>query len=178
MGYLQRHLQIGNQVLVVTKSGPEVVGPLCEVLTAYDREQSEIRYTLSHLYASIGNFWEPGAPSCQERILALETAHKAGVRTSVSCEPWLEATDTLQALVSIVDPMVTETIWIGWANKLRQRTAWCKSRELSNAITLVEAFQTPETTRALYEALNGNPKIRWKDSIRQMLGLDGEGGVE
>ena len=47
--------------------------------------------------------------------------------------------------------------------------------EVDAAITLIEARQTPEAARAVYEALKGNPKVRWKDSYQAMLGIDSMG---
>jgi hypothetical protein len=183
--YLEKLLGVGNNVLVVTKSGLVTVCKIMDVLRAFPREQSEIRFTLSHLSPSVGNFWEPGAPIAEDRINALSFAKSQGFRTSVSCEPWLDDLASLVELVKAVSPLVTETIWIGHANKLRERLRWAWMRgtpfdadhraDLDRAMTIIEAQQTSAGAGAVYKALKDNPKVRWKDSYQQMLNIDSEG---
>lgn len=171
--YLQRLLDYGNNVLVVTKSGHDTVRRIISILDRYSRDQSEIRFTLSHIGPPIGRFWEPNAPTVINRIEGLNYAFEFGLRTSVSCEPWLDTLEALVDLVKAVSPVVTETIWIGHANKLRQRCAWCMTPHLDQTIDIVEARQTPEAAKAVYEALQGNPKVRWKAEFAAALRLAG-----
>ena len=173
--YLRALLAKGNRVLVVTKSDTSTVAAIVLALLDYPREQSEIRFTLSQFSVEIGKFWEPGAPDIKRRMAALFWAYGQGVRTSVSCEPWLDTHDALYALVAVVSSSVTETIWIGHANKLRKRCSWCMTPELDAAIKAIEARQTPEAARAVYEALKVNPKVRWKDSYQAVLKVNSEG---
>lgn len=170
-------LEARNNVLVVTKTGLDTVGRMFDVLKRFPREQSEIRFTLSHYGAAVGNFWEPHAPPIKDRLDGLALAKALGVRTSVSCEPWLDSLEALIDTVAAVSPSVTETIWIGHANKLRSRTLWTDKvypadvGKIQAAIDIIEARQTPDAARAVYDALKGNPKVRWKDSYQKMLGL-------
>jgi hypothetical protein len=46
---------------------------------------------------------------------------------------------------------------------------------LDAAISDIEAGQTPAKMRAVYEILNGNPQVRWKDSYQRVLGIDATG---
>jgi DNA repair photolyase len=185
--YLFDLLDKGNNVLVVTKSGLDTVEKIIAVLKRFPREQSEIRFTLSQFSVEIGEFWEPGAPDIKKRMAGLFWANGQGVRTSVSCEPWLDTNAALYALVEAVSHHVTETIWIGHANKLRKRTGWAYSprttvdaeqREaLDAAITIIEARQTKQESQKVYDALKGNPMVRWKDSYQKMLMIDSHGDL-
>jgi DNA repair photolyase len=169
LAYLGWLLEKGNSVLVVTKSGLGTVSRIADVLRKHPRERSEIRFTLSHIIPSVGNFWEPHAPGLKDRLDGLGIAKALGIRTSVSCEPWLDSLENLVELVAAISPSVTETIWVGHANKLRQRTAWCRSPEVEAAIDIIEDRQRPMATRRVYEALRGNPKVRWKAEVAEVL---------
>lgn len=39
------------------------------------------------------------------------------------------------------------------------------------AIARIEAGQTDEKIREVYEALKGEPKVRWKDSVKRVVGI-------
>ena len=169
---LEALMACGNNVLVVTKSDRDIAYRIATVLHKFPLGRSEVRYTLSHTSREVGQFWEPGAPSAKDRIEALGLLSALGYRTSVSCEPWLEDLSSLVNLVGEVSKYVSETIWIGHANKLRQRCAWCMTPQLDAAITIIEARQTPEAARAVYDALKGNPKVRWKDRYWTILEVD------
>jgi len=183
MWHCLEHLAVlmekGNHVLVVTKAGLDTVDEIVRVLGDFPREQSELRFTLTNYSVDLGKLWEPGAPTVIDRLAGLHYASDK-VRTSVSCEPWLDTIYALLALVAAASPSVTETIWIGHANKIRQRTRWTlgglhdvDGDVLADAIAAVEARQTPAVARQVYDALKSNPKVRWKESYRTMLGLDG-----
>ena len=169
--YLRQLLDAGNRVLVVTKGGEDTVVPVVEMLLRWPVEQSEIRFTLSHWERSTGQLWEPNAPPVSCRINALVRVSNSRVRTSVSCEPWLDDVRSLVMMVNEVSPFVTETIWVGHANKLRERCKWCMTPAIEAEIAKIEARQTPEVARKVYEMLKDNPKVMWKDSDQKMLGL-------
>ena len=68
------------------------------------------------------------------------------------------------------------TIWIGAANKLSARTAWCKDAPgLKDAIEVLETWQTPQKMRVVFDALKRNPQVRWKDSYQKALGVNDHG---
>ena len=177
--YLDHLLDAGNKVLVVTKAGIDIASRIVDRLCQYPREQSEIRFTLTHRDPAVGWLWEPNAPTIRDRYEALYDAHTR-VPMSVSCEPWLDTVEFLIETVKIISPGC-ETIWIGHANKLRQRTQWfcdqCESAddvaELREAIENIEARQTPAAARRVYDAIKNDPKVRWKDSYQRAIGLAG-----
>ena len=81
--------------------------------------------------------------------------------------------DNVEAVISAVDPFVTDSIWIGKANQLRARLKLngCADDETMNRANELIAWQSDDNIRALYGRIKDNPKIRWKDSIRKALGL-------
>jgi len=181
--YLDHLLDAGNMVLVVTKAERVIVQRIVTVLRQYPREQSEIRFTLTHHEPAVGRLWEPNAPTVDERFDALAIEPRYDIRTSVSCEPWLDTIENLIDSVAFWVQFVNQTVWIGHANKLRQRTQWAfetnscfspdQRYDLRQSIKAIEARQTPEAARQVYNALKNNPKVRFKDSYQQVLGLAG-----
>jgi hypothetical protein len=74
----------------------------------------------------------------------------------------LGGTDGTIKLVELIEENVTETIWIGKMNKISQRV----SNDYREAADNIEYRQRDSEIRRLVEALENNPKIRWKDSIK------------
>ena len=177
-------LRAGNQVLVVSKAGPHIPGILYAAWSlARWKGRLELRVSLTCLDRNIAAFWEPGAPSPGERMDALWTARDLGILTSVSIEPCLEPERLREIVAGAISPWsgrpgMKGEIWIGAANKLRARTAWVPNKlalGLEREIRLVEAGQTPEVMRRIYESLKANPQIRWKDSYQKALRIDALG---
>ena len=131
-----------------------------------------LRFTIGATDDSVLSYWEPGAPKFQERLAALELAHRQGYRTSVSCEPLLDG--QVEALIDKVSPHVTDTIWLGRANRLRQTLSLNCPNELQVMYAgqhLVDLW-SDEAVKKLYKAVSKNPQIRWKDSLKKVLGMD------
>ncbi len=171
-GYLKGWLEVGNEMLIVIKPHAAVILALCASLKKY-RGQLTFRFTIGSPNNQVLKFWEPGAPSFEERIACLKWAHHEGYKTSVSCEPFLDA--FVDDLVREVDPYITDTIWIGLMNQIKQRVDirnW-QAHELAY-LAILRGIYDPVYIRPLYNRLKDNPKIRWKDSIKKMLGLPGE----
>ncbi len=177
---LSNLLQAGNDVLVVSKPHMEVVTRLCSDLAPY-RDHLLFRFTIGSASSVILKWWEPGAPSFEERLAALQHAHAQGFRTSVSCEPLLEVEeDKVLALVGILSPYVTDSIWLG---KLNQGRARLTANGYADPVHLeglrrLEASQSDDRIRALYARLCSNPLVRWKESIKTVVGLAGLDGAD
>ena len=157
-------LEKGNRLLIVTKPRIEVIKQVCAGLI-HHKKQILFRFTIGTLKSEISLFWEPGAPLPHERINALEFAQAAGFNTSVSIEPmlhgWMGAVD----VVDMVEQFVSDTIWIGKMNKPRIRV----DNEYRAAVEQILFLQKDEAIIKLVEMLNGNQKIRWKDSIKDIV---------
>lgn len=165
---LKKLLTSGNNVLIVSKPDIECIKSLCKELKDY-KSQIEFRFTIGSADKSVLKFWEPNAPLLSERILSLKHAYSEGFKTSVSGEPMLD--NHPEKLVEMVEPFVTETIWLGKANDLMRRLKINGHKDqitLSKATQLIE-WQRDEEIIKLYEIYNSHPKIRWKDSIEKVI---------
>ena len=161
-------LEKGNRLLIVSKPHMSCVMKMCK---AFERFSSQIlfRFTIGTTSESVAAHWEPGAPRPAERIEALAFAQAAGFRTSVSAEPLLGGLETAQALLAALRAYVTDSIWIGKMNKIRTRVDLsipANARE----VAVIEAAQTDAEVLRMFEALDGDPLIRWKDSINEVIG--------
>jgi hypothetical protein len=160
-------LGAGNEVLVVSKPHRDVIQALCRELNSF-REKILYRFTIGSLSAQTCKLWEPGAPPPGERIAALEFAFARGFRTSVSMEPMLGCNAEMIALVARVTPFVTDTIWLGKLNGgvpvVAQKLPGVKA-----SLKAIRLGQSDQNILALHAALNNNPKVRWKHSIKQVL---------
>lgn len=75
---------------------------------------------------------------------------------------------------SAARPFVTETIWLGRVNHLRKNLAHNAPDNLAvraKADKLL-ALQIDEWVMALYETHKHDPLIKYKDSIKKVVGLD------
>lgn len=169
---LKTWLAQGNQILIVTKPHLEVVKRLCcELKPAH--KQIIFRFTIGSMNNEVLSFWEPGAPTYEERYESLCFAHASGFETSVSCEPYLD--NKIYDLVEAVSLFVTDTIWIGKMNRIGRRVNaddWT-NKERAFLHRVFDA-QTNEFINDLYNRLKDRQQIRWKDSIKKVLGLPEE----
>lgn len=164
---LRRLLAVGNDVLIVSKPHWSCIRTICDRVRMF-RDQILFRFTIGAKDDTILGYWEPGAPNFRERLASLKHAYDQGFATSVSCEPLLDA-EHVGELVTTLEPYVTDSIWIGKMNEARSRVVPdTDPRELAR----IEAGQTDEEVWAVYELLKGNPKVRWKESYKAVLGLE------
>ncbi len=161
------NLLVNNQVLIVSKPHLKVVRSLCSAL-ARRKEDVMFRFTIGSLDAGLCRFWEPGAPVPAERIECLEHAYREGFKTSVSVEPMLAGREETIKLVDRLAPAVTDTIWIGKMQRIPSKLNQ-HIDGFAGAVALVKAQQTDAQIVRLATSLNGNPKVRWKDSIKAVL---------
>lgn len=173
VAHLIKLLSAGNEVLIVSKPHLDVIRRLVDDLGP-NRDQVMFRFTIGSKNNETLRFWEPGAPSYNERLASLVVAGEAGFRTSVSMEPMLdENEDDIVTAVDDLGSCVTDTIWLGKANHLRHRMTmnghWDTCKERAEALM---ASQSDNRITALYERLKYHPKVAWKDSIKAVVGLD------
>lgn len=171
IAYLRGWLEAGNEILIVTKPHFDVINDLCEAFQEF-KNSLIFRFTIGSVDNHTLAFWEPGAPSFQERLASLKLADLKGFKTSVSIEPYLDG--TLFEVVRHVEPYVTDTIWIGTMNQISRRvdtTGW--TPEEFEHLRHVQNLSRLKWVRYFYDALKDNPKIRWKDSVRKMLHFPG-----
>ena len=166
-----RMLDAGNDLLIVSKPWLTCITRLCEELAPY-RSQIVFRFSIGSADTKVLSYWEPGAPSFKERIASLRTAHLRDYQTSVSGEPMLDGNP--DALIAAVRPYVTDSIWLGKINRLRNILPLNCPRDpeaVRRGDALV-ALQSDNAIRALYARHRKDPLIKWKDSIKTVIGLD------
>jgi len=168
---LNKMLLAGNNLLIVSKPHKAVIRELCRNLEAY-KKQILFRFTIGSSSNKTLGYWEPGAPAFKERLAALEVAYKAGFKTSVSCEPLLDL--DAEPIVRATKPFVTDSIWLGRVNRLLQTIAInCPNdREARRRTDLLLEAQSDAWVQDLYARYKNDPKIKWKDSIKKIVGLE------
>lgn len=169
---LRSWLTQGNQVLIVTKPHFEVVEHLCREFRDFIG-QIVFRFTIGSMNNEVLSFWEPGAPTYEERYKSLYLAYFSGFKTSVSCEPYLD--NKIYDLINDVSLFVTDSIWIGKMNRIGRRvnTEGWSNKDRSFLHRVFDA-QSNEFISDLHEHLKDRPQVRWKDSIKKVLGLPEE----
>jgi DNA repair photolyase len=162
-------VKTGNSILIVTKPHYECVTALCRLL-ADSKPQILFRFTIGGMDDDIREYWEPGAPAFRERLKCLKYAFKHGFNTSVSAEPMLEPWD-VHKLVRRVAPYVTDSIWLGKLNEMDRRVE-IRTREDRRMVARLAEGQSDENIHAIYESLRNYPKMKWKESIKKVVGLE------
>jgi DNA repair photolyase len=165
---LDNLLKAGNEVLLVSKPRLFCIGTICSLFKDY-QNQILFRFTIGACDDSVLSFWEPGAPGYEERKASLEHAFRKGFQTSVSVEPMLD-TANIDYLVADLMPYVTETIWIGKMNHISRISKYVDDATRV-ALAQLDLKQSDAIIKAIYARHKDNPMIRWKESIRHVVGI-------
>jgi len=162
--FLHQLLEVGNDVLIVTKPEYEAVRYICETYRSpVWKDKIEFRFTIGTNDDNVAAHWEPHAPSPSERFRALAHASTMGFKCSISMEPLL-IEHPKEMIDSLFMGWVTGDVWIGMMNHLKLNPA---IPEEARQIRI----QSRENLQKVYDSLKDNPQIRWKDSVRDLLGL-------
>ena len=164
---LRKLLEAGNRVLVVSKPHQECVQAICRAFEKY-KDQILFRFTIGAMDNHILSFWEPNAPSYEERKEALKHAFQKGFETSVSAEPMLDS-DHIENLVDDLMPFVTNAIWIGLMNHLKG--VGVEDEVGQRALQRIRDGQSEDRIMAIYQRLRANAKIKWKSHIKKIVGI-------
>jgi DNA repair photolyase len=169
--FLGNILKPGNSVLVVSKPHLECISALCNQFPNY-KQQILFRFTIGSIDSSVLKFWEPNAPSFEERLASLKHAFDRGYKTSISCEPMLDG--NIDELVSKVSPYVTDSIWLGTMNYPGTRLAINGANDPVTIATMrqLTSLQSDGWIRELYSRHKDDGKIKWKDNIKTVVGLE------
>lgn len=172
---LAKLLDVGNTVLTTTKPRLDCVKTICD---KFMTQKSQIiwRFTVGAYDNELLKYWEPKAPAFEERLASIKYAFKKGYRTSISCEPLLDP-DNVVELFAKLAPYVTDTLWVGKLRKAEQRVL-VKTQRDKQMLAKLLAGQTDAKVFEVYELLKDHPKICWKDSYKQTLGLPAALGAE
>jgi len=166
--FLENILKSGNNVLIVTKPHFECTKKICDSFENY-KSQILFRFTICASDNSILQYWEPGAPSFEERFTSLKLAHDRGFETSISMEPCLDWPNVVDNF-HLMAPYVTNSIWIGTLNYIDDRVE-VKTDKDREMVKQMKSWMTQETFQKVYEALKDHPLIKWKESMKKALNL-------
>jgi DNA repair photolyase len=160
-------LEAGNEVLVVSKPYLESIESICSDFADY-RDNIIFRFTIGACDNTILSFWEPGAPSYEERKASLKYAYESGFETSVSAEPMLD-TEHVDQLVGDLSPYLTNSLWLGKMNYMH--SIRIDGPEVITQIERIKDGQTDDRIKEIYNRHKDTPLIRWKDSIKKVVGI-------
>ena len=159
---------VGNKMLVVSKPHLDCIKKFCELFRPY-RRRILLRFSIGACDDRILSYWEPGAPSYDERKACLKYAYNADFRTSVSVEPMLDSAN-IDLLVEDLSPYVTHSIWVGTTNHL-VRFDKGTDMVLRQATNRIRQGQMDIIIKQIYERYKNNSLIRWKKEIKKVVGI-------
>lgn len=162
---ISKLLDTGNELLITTKPRLSITREICEKYGRF-KFQIQFRFTITSKDDHLLSFWEPNAPLFEERFESLQCAYTNDFKTSVSIEPFLDYDPKM--LIDMLSPYVTESIWIGPMNYIPRNGV---SYEYKQQYTDIREKYELNHLKEIYAALNGLPKIRFKDSMTNRLGI-------
>ena len=166
---LGKLLRAGNEILIVSKPRFDCIKRICDT-SAFFKDEILFRFTIGAMDDKVLSYWEPNAPAFEERKRCLEYAHQQGFNTSVSVEPMLDSPN-ITPLIDELLPFVSDAIWIGKMNHINE-IAKDADAEVKKALDGIEQNQTDEIILKIYAEHKDNPKIKWKDSIKKVVGIE------
>lgn len=167
---LRKMLSAGNKVLIVTKPTLSVIKELCDALSEF-KSQILFRFTIGNLTPGITKYWEKDASEPWERYECLKKAYEYGFQTSVSCEPMLCGYGEMLDMVKGLTPFITDALWIGKMNDIKRRVKII-TEEDREQVARLQMYYRNHSIMLLYHKLKDNPKIKWKDSIKKVVGIE------
>ena len=170
MVVLRKILEAKNDVLIVSKPHYDCIKQICDEFGNY-KNRILFRFTIGSYDNDVLKFWEPNAPSLNERMKSLQYTLNSGYNTSVSCEPMMD--NKVDKVIDAVKPFVTETIWLGKVNlmwsRLNRNTDM--NDELVKRAKQLEQWQSDANIKLLYDKYKNDTMIRWKESIEKVVGV-------
>jgi len=167
---LENLLANDNQVLLVSKPRYLCVKAICDTFSDHGyRRNIQWRFTITSWADGDLGYWEPNAPVWHERLLALNYAAQAGYRVSVNTEP---LTCTRQNAMEMAHHLLFVmgkggTLWFGRLNKAEARVI----RDTENRLPALLAEWDDEGVRWLHDQFRDEPRVRWKNSFKDVLGI-------
>ena len=165
-------LESGNTVLITSKPHLDCIMKICTDFARHNiggTNQIMFRFSIGSKDNTILRYWDRSAPLFNERFESLILAWTAGFRTSISVEPCLDTANVVE-MFHLLKIFVTNSIWIGKMNRVRDRVTISDETD-ERMVSAIEAGQTDDKVREVYEALKNEPLVRWKESYRLVLGL-------
>ncbi len=160
-----------KNVLLVTKPHLSVIKEICRNFNL-NKDKIKFRFTIGSYDDNTLKFWEPNAPGIFERVESLMHAYEKGFETSISCEPMLD--NKIDELIVNTIEYITDAIWLGKPNYLLRRLKMngfsTESDEMKKARELLTDLND-QYIQSLYEKYHTNIKIKWKESVKKIVGV-------
>ncbi|MCK9226000.1 MAG: hypothetical protein M0Q02_13070, partial [Candidatus Muirbacterium halophilum] len=171
--FIKKILEKGNSILIVSKPHFDIIKTLCNEVNEY-KEKILFRFTIGSNNSDILKFWEPNAPKYEERFKTLKYAYDNGFKTSVSSEPMLDNIENTIKMTNELLPYINDSIWFGKPNFFLRRL---KINGFKDELTLKRAEilldnLNDENIMLFYNHFKTNPYIKWKDSIKNIVGIE------
>jgi hypothetical protein len=163
LAVLQKHRDVGNKILVTTKPRLTVIKAIDKLFRKH-KHLIDFRFTVGSNDNERLKFWEPNAPSFDERLKSLKYAHRKGYGTSISIEPFLDPNP--KPLIEVLRAYVTGEIWVGCMNYIPRTGIDPQDQPYYDEI---RRYYEPDQLRALYVDLIRDEQIRIKDSFRSRI---------
>jgi len=168
---LGKLLNAGNKVLLVSKPHIDCISTICDEFQQY-RKRLIFRFTIGSMDDRILSFSAPNAPSFKQRKHSLMNAWSRGFCTSVSCEPFLDyEMERVVDLYRRLKPYNTDSFWLGKLREFNRRVDMfdIPSEQEEKFVKPLKAAQTDEVIWELYQRLQNERLVKWKDSIRKVI---------
>lgn len=163
-------LKADKEVLIVSKPHLSCIRHIVDRFE-WAKEKILFRFTIGSANDSVLAFWEPNAPCYHERVASLMYAFFNGFRTSISSEPMLDV--NIHQVIKDCEQFVNDAIWLGLMNFVEQRLRLNGDDEdVVQRGKALSAMFTDKRVHNLYNVYKDNPKIKWKESIKKIVGLD------
>jgi len=163
---LKKLLKAGNKVLVVSKPRPDLIEKLCDAIEPY-KNQVMFRFTITAMDNEVLGFWEPNAPTYEDRKKALALVKEKGFRNSVSIEPMLDSLN-VGDLIEDLRPHTTDCMWVGPMKMVKKRVV-NDSPQVEKEIVKIISDQTSIKLLPIYMKYKDDPMIKWKGHYRKLL---------
>lgn len=128
---LKKLIKSENDLLITTKPNFYCIKRICQDCLDL-KDFVQFRFTITSNDSKLIEFWEPVAPSYEERLKSLKYAYSRGFKTSISIEPFLDKNP--YELFEVLKPFTTESIWIGKMNYIRSKNLTRSERVYFNNI--------------------------------------------
>jgi len=151
---ISKLLKRNNQLLIVSKPRIKCIELLCnnEIITQY-KEKIIFRFTIGSIDNKILQYWEPNAPSFEERIECVEYALEKEFPVTISCEPLLD---------SIFIPLILKLANYSSYSGFRINEIWIGAMNYIKNSPIIDY-------QAIYNYCSDLPTIKWKESFRKHL---------
>ena len=158
---LGNFLEPGNEVIVVSKPHFACIDAICKKFDGF-RDKITFMFTITGMNEDIRAFWEPGAPSYNERLKCLGHVHSQGFKTQAFVEPILDP-DRLEELVSTLLLFSTGDIWVGRMHHIGKIKKMYPDRaDIHEALDDLNRNITDERLRLWFQHFKENDQVLWK----------------